>query len=1031
MTTPVPTKKDAHDILKFMGFVLVIALIIVLMAWCDAQGQDRPPDYRIRDFSGGWVTNRSPWLLQNNEFGIFTNIDLSIRRGAAAKRRGWKNVTDSLNRTIAASDSIKWRCNIIDTGSQRFSQVLFLVVACDSVAPPDNFWLGRDIDTLQISGTPDFTVEIPILGNSSYGSFTVDEFDDTAWNLSVVVNRSDMFGAGEPAIGDSFRVTMDDIDLINATDTGGITGIFGFYRGREQKSLLTVIPGFGSQNRHSSLMESFNGKYKQNKELFRPIYKGATPVWSVWRNKLYIQIDKQAPLVYDGNFTRRVKPRTTGQIEVVPAPDGNMRGIVRYALFGRHEDNDTVWTRPGYLTAPVFFEDEDALLTGFPTAYADSTHDNDVEDSMLVYIAKTRENATKSLSEHDSLFIFDSLMLGPSDTNSRIIYVDTFSAASIVPSMFASLVLSSLDSTMEFHSMLEIGEAVVMRDTALLFTAHGAPRFIGRTESNDITTDWWPEATDTANTSLEDHLGWMYFITILDTFSGTMSDSSPNLYISTEQPAIFGGFDTTTSITLGIPPLPLADSHYVRIIWRGEVINATILGDSVAVTDTTFRIVFNDAGTRGGSRGGTARTIRTITSGFDVVKKPSIGAFFPIALLDDPAQDTLVDSATWLDAINAKQTEFGSFVERMWDPQESDFNIVGAFFAFRGFLFAADGAQLFRSEAGIARFAPYSSLIFSEVGGDEIQRITSQGTMLVVFFKNRIIQIIDPIGDLPTKGAEIVGVGILAKHSLVNKDGVLYFLDNSGIRGMSVSEFNEHSGPRPIISENINDVLLGTGLNDARTEAQLSSLVGFATRDQIIFTYPGTDTSFVFTPSANNGNGAWAMHDFSAHQATIYDTSLSSSCACGDEVIFSKTGGDRIFKWNGSGDYSDELDGVVNDTDFYAVVQTGPLFDLHHLVTTTHVAMLMEEHGRTLAGFAIADEFGDTTGSRFVIGPPGFNSPARDSLEYEISHINHNSVMHPRFQFFSSGLAVLVEQGPWILNGVDIWVQKSESREVK
>lgn len=948
----------------------------------DAQGQGKP-QVTFDDFSGGLNTKTNPFLLKPNELAQAHNWLLDAEYGSLVLRNGDLARTDSLTKTIPSD--ITWRCIIADTGNWIPGapiKSMIVTLDCDSSMPDQNGFLdGQTVDSL-LGAVTFFTINFSFQNGGTPDSQILLDVD------TLDINNSGI------AIGDSAKIVLTQADFTQAIDTGGVTGLYAFYSQPTTKSLLYVIPGFGSQNQWSSLYASRSQQYNPVVKLADFLYKGETPIWETWNGFVYVALPRQRPLITNGTRTVHLVPRAPGQIEIVPAqpdtPNGawTIDGSVRYGLFRRAADTGAglaaLMDRVGYISHKVPVFNEWNLLFGFPREIGDTLAAAATgpirSDSVLLYVTRTRGNPEQFPQFIDSLFIIDSIISGTPAI------LDTFKMLDSIPNDSlgtTSYPFVGLPSGLLPYDTGYVDSATFIltisggADRSRFFTAPGQPTLI-KQEHTVRADDWWPSGTESDTGNL-DHIGWAYAVTKFDTLIGLMSDTSPNLIISTGFQVDFGnGKDSTSAITINVPQLTDFDTGQVRIVWRAQIKNQQI-GDSVIVTTDTFLIIIP------GEPVGTETIVLTISS---AVKHVIHSSLLPVGVLHGKDDTLFIDSVNWrtwssggaIDKSIDLDRRFSAF--NNFHAIESRTAILKGFFAFKGSLFGWTDGRLFRSTLNKPVFAPFNDIRFDVGGGQVIVQVTNIGPNILVMLSDGQIELYDPVSGLPTKGSFVDGVGCIAPQSLITRGGIAYWMSNDGIRTASIHPVKSFGVPTRIISTKINDLIV-----DGRSDSLKSTMAAGIGPDgkTIIFCYPSIDTMFIYYPELD----AWTTRSGSFFQATNYDTTTVEGLLHSSKMVYAKTGDERVFELYASPTYYDSGLG----TSVVGTFETRPFFTDPSIWQVTQVGMLRGVSKNAVVSIlndSASQEVTETfqsTDPRYSIHGLAFNEGSFMSLRYSTSSI--------------------------------------------
>lgn len=931
------------NIIAVIGSIFAVILIFVFLMWffgakC-AGAQDNPTV--SLDLTRGLKTSVNP--LKRKGFSKLHNYLLDDEIGSLVLRKGDKALTDSLDSDTTGAYTRYGR--IVDTATG--SGVLYFYVDfTDGLSSePGGFWDG---DTLQDSAGNKLQVIIRSQG---------PELGDPSKTLLVCDTP---FAVGFGPTDSIMLLKPDSITYKSAFDTGGVTGIYAYYKKPRSKYLLGVLPGFGARNQWSSLYMSQANEYDMKTLLAPYIYKGETPIWETWGGFVHIALPRQRPLITNGDRTVHLVPRAPGQLEIVPSPDSvaepswRINGSVRYALYQLREDSTLGATgRPGYVSHLVTDYGEVNILTNFPRPVSDSLMD---VDSVKYILARTRGYDLQPRPPIDSFFVIDSII------EAGFAFLDTFIFIDSIPN--ESLGVGNWGFVGADKGVIPLDTAYVNAQTDIKnidpatitrpidFGTVGAPTFIAQFMTAPA-NDWWPDAASLKDSSNKDHVGWRYMVTIADTLTGIMSDSSPNLWVSTPKPSSWGGGDSTVGIHIGVPPLGAGDTGKVRIVWRAQVKwevdydKYRVVGeDTIAITfknkDSTDLFDWRAEHGYPGYYMIGRRIDVTTGEGYEIWQMGgyiqytdtilTTSQFRPVGVLTDPTDTLFADSVSFTEWIKRGRDKWDLKVDPVWHPLDNRIDVAQGFFAFKDNLFAWSDNRIFRSVLDTPIFRPFNDISFDPENGDIITQITNVGENIIVFWSDGLTELYDPNASLPTKGSPVEGMGCYAPHSLINYGGIAYFLAKDGIRAISSHPVKTHGVSNNIISRPINDILI-----ENRSDSLKSTMVGaVGPRGRyLVWCYPSIDTMFLYFPPHDGLPGRWATRDGSFFQATHYDTNSIGNLIKSTALVYTKTGDERIFGMEASETYYDSglAASVVGE------FETAPLFTDYNYWTIDRVGI--------------------------------------------------------------------------------------------
>lgn len=1007
------TMKTARAVLFIIVGAIALFYIVFFASKAKAQGQE--PSISIRDFSGGLNTKSNPFSLRNNEFVQLHNYLLNAEFGSLVLRAGDLARTDSLTRPTTAAGA-EWDCLI--TSKDTRSTHIEIGITCDTTLPlADDFWTGQNADSLKLAETPPFWTGLDFLITNSIMGVSSDSF----------ATLSGALGDVDLVPGDSLRITMDSTSLVDAIDTGGITGLYAFYSKPTTKLLMGVIPGFGSQNQWSALYASESNKYNLTKKLADFIYKGETPLWETWNGYTYIALPRQRPMISNGTKTTMLIPRAPGQLEIVPAIPRDtgivysIDGSPKYALFRMHADTGVgdraAMHEIGYVSHAVPLFNEWALLYGFPHSASDSANTAVRSDTVLLLLTRTRGDPNGTPLSVDSFFVIDTIIGDPAilDTLKIIDSIPNDSLGSTTYPLVGTDGGITHTRPAELHirtdrtprglydssyvdSATDIVNVTAPFDRHRTFTAPGAPALISM-DSAAATLDWWPAVTDTIAIN-RFHVGWEYGVTKFDTLLELplMSDMSPTLVISTGASTVQGGSDNTTAITINVPPLTNFDTSEARVIWRRQIVNAPNEDSTVVINDT---VVVNFIGVDGRTYQKTEFRRRILYADERIIRL----AFRPVGVMlgkDDTLFIDSVDYALW---INGGKTNASVNIDPRFNPTDNRMDIVKGFFGFKDNLFAWTDNRLFRSKLDTPVFVPFNDVLFDPENGDVLTQVGQVGPNIIAFWSNGLTELYDPTADLPQKGSPVEGFGCFAPQSLVDWGGSLYFGALDGIRTISSHPVKTFGVPNTVISRTINNQII-----DGRSDSLKQTLAAVVGPDgqTIRFCYPSIDTTWIWHPPISGGNplGSWSTRDFSFFQATHYDTNSIEGLQRSGNTIYAKTSDERIFDMEvNTATYFDSGLAIAGQH-VLGQMQTRPLFDDHNTWQIHRLGLLKSGGGRAVSITILNDSLSSAAVESFQATDPRYSV--------------HAIPLH-QGTFLSLRYATQIGITPDTLRKIDIW----------
>lgn len=1032
-------------------FIIIGAIALFYIVFFASNAKAQEPSISIKDFSGGLNTKTNPFNLKLNEFVQLHNYLLNAEFGSLVLRAGDIARTDSLDKTIP-SDKV-WECIVLDTATYFGSGQIAIIVNCDDTMPSQDGLLdGINVDSLNPLG----------MGGVA---FTINTYRFIIDSQANFITDTAAGAANLVGIGDSISVTLTQAEFLSAVDIGGITGLYAFYSKPTTKLLMFVIPSFGSDNRWSALYASRSNQYNPTQKLADFIYKGETPLWETWNGFTYIALPRQRPMISNGTRTTMLVPRAPGQVEVVPVVDKGITvtlhgknfagvdsssvtggpdsliidtaawnavggsafccdsiiddsawaidGSVKYSLFRRHADTGAglgnIMDLIGYVSHPIPIFDERNLIYGFPREASDTANTAVRSDSVLLYLVRTRGNPQETPKFIDSFFVIDSIISdNPSILDSfKIIDSipnDSLGATSYpfigVPKGIVPYDTGYVDSATD---ILNVSETIAR---SALFSAPGAPTFIGHTEA-DSANDWWPSVPDTLSLN-RFHVGWEYGLTRFDTVLNQpiVSNMSPVLTVSTGYSVSFsGGNDSTTVITIGIPRRTALDTSQSTIVWRRQLTFSPNPDSFVVITDTvviTIRV--------GGGRGEPGEVRQTKIRTYKAHADTNIirSAFFPIGFINNATDTIFIDSMNYVDWASGGATDRSIDLNARFNLNDNRMDIVKGFFAFKDNLFAWTDDRLFRSNLDEPVFEPFNDILFDPENGDVITQVTNVGPNLLVFYSNGLTELYDPLDILPTKGSPLDGFGCFAPQSLVNWGGSIYFGALDGIRTLSSHPVKLFGVANTVISRKINDQII-----DGRSDSLKSTLVGTVGPDgqTLRFCYPSIDTTWIWHPPVNPGDdplGAWTTRDFSFFQAIPYDTNSIEGLLRSGNTVYARTGDERVFDMEvNTATYIDSGLGLGQGTAVVGLLQTRPLFDDPNTWQISRIGLLRSGGVRNVTLSILSDDLTVLITELFLNTEP----------RYTVHAIGLNQSVFPSIRYALPSTA----QQPDTLRRIDIW----------
>jgi len=346
-------------------------------------------------------------------------------------------------------------------------------------------------------------------------------------------------------------------------------------------------------------------------------------------------------------------------------------------------------------------------------------------------------------------------------------------------------------------------------------------------------------------------------------------------------------FDTTVNL--------LNDTNIVGIYDFIEVTSKGIIAGSFDFDDPGQYVGINSSTEQYFVRGDTVFVNRLKPN---KINKFELHTTIPAAIkvLTTSTDSTFLDTLTWVQTLTGLSSGADTLNLRrqtvnvnFWNPQVNLTNVTYAY-PYGGRLWMSIGSQLYRSEVNVAGIVqPFQDVAFNLDDGDAITAIIGLGPNLRVFKNFSSIVLYDPLNDLPQKGSQTFGIGCVAPNSLEEWGGKLFYLSADGVIAEQTAQFKDYGIKQGLISQNINNLLIGD-----RSLADLKTAVAAPIfDDKYIITFPGSDTSFVYHLQLDK----WSMWDFSFSQATLYDTLTTEGLVRSKDVVFAKSGDERLFRY--------------------------------------------------------------------------------------------------------------------------------------
>lgn len=205
-------------------------------------------------------------------------------------------------------------------------------------------------------------------------------------------------------------------------------------------------------------------------------------------------------------------------------------------------------------------------------------------------------------------------------------------------------------------------------------------------------------------------------------------------------------------------------------------------------------------------------------------------------------------------------------------------------------MFAWDNHNVYMSETGSSgQWLPDQIISFEMDDGDRIIGLESKEGGVLVRKTKAIYFIYTNDGHATHLTKKSSGVGMISPQSISNYNGASFFLGSKGINIETGNQYQENSFVRSKISDNIKSIVI-------RTADSMVNAASIIHGDKMLFSYPGTDSSYVYFFDA----GGWSVWSFDFLQGILYDTLYRKDYTPFDELIFIKDDDERIFLWHDS-----------------------------------------------------------------------------------------------------------------------------------
>lgn len=628
--------------------------------------------------------------------------------------------------------------------------------------------------------------------------------------------------------------------------------------------LLTTNSG-----KYGNLFVSDKYGYSAQDSLYPYIYP-TRGHWLTWLDYVFYFNGKNPAVMVAGGpdkmFADALVPPAPGQLSCWPLDEGGtLAGEYIYGIVAEipGESNYDWAERVSTLSLPVMLDSQTVYLRSFtrwitsstPTDFAYSGTPNNAEWQTDFLLVRTRANC---LSSSDSLFVVDTLKMIDTSEVQTLVYKDTISDTNLTTrtNCFWKTIQDATTCNSDTIPSLKWND----RHYAL-----GQPSFLAYSDSCCLDTSFAGDSTycDTVlrwcNYPFCVNLQWVwpmyveYVVTYLDTLTGRESDTSVRLSVaycndSGLTPSSFPvARKPMVSITIGLPPVP--SSRYSRVIYRQM---QYLTYDGISST----RLGYGD------------------TTKW-VIHKTTPGGFYCLDTVKNPDDTSYVDKMS-----ESRLTTYNDTYVR----QVSDKILKGAIIHEER-MFAWDDHRVYYSQTA----DPFSwgltdYVEFGTDEGDRIVYLASYDGYIIVYMTNSIYILYTDDGTVYSRSKKTAGVGMVAPFSMVRHDNQNFFLSKKGLSYETGNIYREQSLVRGTWSDPVKNLII-------RALDSMGQACAVSVDDRLLLSYPGTDSSFVFS-LANNAWGVWTF-DFS--QGVLYDTMRTPDYTVSDQLCFIKDDDERIF----------------------------------------------------------------------------------------------------------------------------------------
>lgn len=369
----------------------------------------------------------------------------------------------------------------------------------------------------------------------------------------------------------------------------------------------------------------------------------------------------------------------------------------------------------------------------------------------------------------------------------------------------------------------------------------------------------------------EDHAFYTYYL--VDRYTGATSDTARSM-------AVYDGAAADSAITVGVPSPP--SSRYWRVLVRGNVMSWNLPqphGDYCAPENVLYYVL-----------------------------------------------DTIFDSATtvYWDTVTIAGLETHTTFELQTPP-----SVLHGAVVHESKMFAWDRDFVYPGVTDTpGRFPILESVDFGEDNDGGILWVASFEGYLLIYTQNSIWVLVTSDGVVDDRQKVTRGVGAVSPYSMGVYRGANIFLGLNGVMSESDGTLRENAPARGDLSGPIYRIL-------ERSSTTMAEARGIVVRDRYMLSYPGTDSTFVYSFLS----GGWAVWSFDFDNAVLYDT---GSATVFSSLCFTKPDDERVFILDEADSTDDgsafsctwekrhlvrnpigmgRVDGIVVQTD--ATVQTG------------------------------------------------------------------------------------------------------------